>query len=65
MIRIEPVWTWKNWLQIAVFLAWGVVVGQFHGDGWLFFLSFLLLIAQLAYLPRTAPFRRVKPGSVD
>ncbi|MFJ3640668.1 hypothetical protein ACIPRD_13025 [Streptomyces sp. NPDC090108] len=63
--RTELAWTWKRWVQVAVFLAWGIVVGQSHGDGWWFFFSFLVLIAQLAYLPRTAPFRRMKPGSVD
>ncbi|MGW1982955.1 hypothetical protein ACWCPJ_10890 [Streptomyces collinus] len=64
-IRIEPVWTWKRWAQVAVLLAWGVVVGQFNGHGWWFFLSFLAMMVQLAYLPRTAPFRRVKPGTDD
>ena len=65
VIRIEPVWTWRNWVPIAVFLAWGVVVGHFDGDGWWFLLSLLVLIAQLVYLPRTAPFRRVRPGNAD
>ncbi|MEU6403955.1 hypothetical protein [Streptomyces sp. NPDC046985] len=65
MIRTEPAWTWQQWVQGAVFLAWGVVVGQSDGHGWWFFLSLLAMAAQLAYLPRTAPFRRVKPDAVD
>jgi len=63
VIRIEPVWTLKSWVRVAVFLAWSAVVGHTGGDGWWFFFSLLVLIAQLAYLPRTAPLRRIRPGS--